>query len=124
VSIEITDRTQGIWYVTIPDGDWMGHIEAQDGGRVKVLYRFRYYKGPEIWDSKDVRNWYSAEADDLTKAVEVMRVVTQKLKASGGGESWEVLRGSGSVNQFFEEFKRLPFVHVKKVSKDEYEARK
>jgi hypothetical protein len=114
MSIEITDGTQALWYITIPNGDWMAGINAQDGGGFKLTHRFRYYRDNEAWDSKDEKRWYSGEIDDLAKGIEAVRLIVQKLKEAGAGQSWEILRGTGSIEEFTAQFMRLPFVHAKR----------
>jgi hypothetical protein len=114
VSIEVNDRTVGFWFVTIPNGDWMAGLQALDGGRFKLQYRFRYYKDDKAFDSDDKKNWYSGEGDDYGSAVRTLRMVAEALKQQAKGEMWEVLRGDGTVNDFMDKFMKLPFVHAKK----------
>ena len=114
--IEITQRTVGLWYVTLPSGDWMGAVDALDGGRFKMTYRFRYYRDTKVFsDSKDVKNWYSGEGDDFGHAVRAMREIVRLLKRTGGGESFENLRGDSSVDEFMARWDAQPFVHKKHV---------
>jgi hypothetical protein len=69
MSIEVNERTVGFWFVTIPNGDWMAGLQALDGGRFKLQYRFRYYKDSKAFGSDDKKNWYSGEGDDYGSAV-------------------------------------------------------
>lgn len=116
--IELTERSRAIWFCSLPKvGDWMAHIEEADGGRFKLLYRFRYYRDSDVWDSKDEKHWYRMEAADLAKGIETLSKLAQGLKEKSGGELWELKRGSGTLDEFAMQLKSLPFAHSKFVPK-------
>jgi hypothetical protein len=117
MTIEITENTRAIWYVTIPNGDWMAHLEARDGGGCKITYRFRYYEGRQVWDGNDRKSWYRFEGDDIEATIAATREAAQKMKELGKGKLWELIRGAGSLEGFMKEFFRLPFVHTKTVAR-------
>jgi hypothetical protein len=125
--IEITERTQAIWYVQGKQMDWLACIEsAEEEGRFKLTYRFRYYVDKKAWDSEDRKSWYEMTAADMAKGIETVRmlaeVIKMRAKAEGAGEMWELLRGTGSMKSFMAQFAALPFAHMKQLTKAEYEA--
>ncbi len=121
--IEFNDRTQAVWFVELPRGDWLAGLEALDGGRIRLTYRFRWYKDRKAWDSKDVRNWMRAEASsDVAKGMEIARVMVRKMQEIGAGQVTELLRGNLSTRDFFDLYRHQTFVHSKTMTKEEYEA--
>jgi hypothetical protein len=125
MSIEITEGTIGIWYTELPnnEGNWMAGAKRDPDGTYDVTYRFRYYRDEKTFESSDERRWEgfkidSKKSDAVTRITSSLRFVQQHL----GGNSYEVLRGTGSIKQFMEEFEKLPFVHVRRMSKKECES--
>jgi len=100
----------------------MACIGAKEGGGFKLNYRFRWYRDSKAFDSKDERNWYKGEADDLQKGIETVRLIAQAMKAKGGGKLWELLRGNLSTRDFMDLLLHQPFAHAKQMTKAEYEA--
>lgn len=129
MTFEVDENLIGIWFVTLPKGDWMGAMSRVPGDRdrFQLTYRFRWYRGPGVFDdSKDEKNWWRMEADNIAKGVDVMHaaasVMADRAKRSGEkgiGEMWELLRGTGTVEQFMKQLLKLPFIHHKKVSAEE-----
>ena len=119
--INITDRTIAIWYVQLGIGergsDWLASIWRDDDG-IKGTYRFRYYRGDQslqFEDSQDVKHWVELDLCEYTeeKTIHVMRVMAESLADLSGGEKWELMMGTGTVTQFMDEYKKLPFVTFK-----------
>jgi hypothetical protein len=130
--IEITERSLAFWYVQGKRMDWLAHIETTDvPDGFKLTYRFRYYTEKMKWDedewdnSKDRKSWYSLKGKGIAKGIEATRVVAEMTKAKaqseGRGEMWELLRGTGTVRDLMKQYAALPFVHMKQVSKEEFE---
>jgi hypothetical protein len=124
IGIEIGEPTRAIWFVTMPaaPGDWMACLNALENGRFHLTYRFRYYHDKDVWDSKDKKNWYSGETDDLEKGIAVVRLVAESVKENGLGEVTELLRGNLTARDFMRLLMAQPFAHTKKMSLTEYEA--
>jgi hypothetical protein len=116
-----TEKTRAIWFVEIPGGDWTACIEDSGGGHFRLEYRFRHYQGPGVWDGKDEKHWYTVTGSDLAKGIEATRLIIKRMKTEGAGESWELLRGVGTLKQFMAEFMKLPFVHAKRATKEQVE---
>ena len=90
---------------------------ARDDG-IKGTYRFRYYRGDQslqFEDSQDVKHWVELDLCKYTeeKTIHVMRVMAESLADLSGGEKWELMMGTGTVTQFMDEYKKLPFVTFK-----------
>lgn len=115
-----------VWFVEIPNGDWMaGLTECQDGSFM-LTYRFRHYnKGPAplgVWDGSDTKRWYTAKFTAKEPLMEAARDLARLAKAvTRSGKSYEFLRGDKTTKRFLEELLKAPFAHTKKVSKAEYE---
>jgi hypothetical protein len=123
MSIEINDRTQALWFVELPNGNWMACIEALEGNRFRLTYRFRWYRDGEVWDSKDERNWFSGVlSGDFPEGIETIRLAVQKLQAHGAGKAFELLRGNLSTRDYMDLFMHQEFVHAKTLTKEQYEA--
>lgn len=97
MTIEFTERTLGVWFVTIPNGDYLAHVCRTEDGGAELQYRFRYYHSAEPWDEKDVKNWYRATGIDIAKCLHAASEVSKRLAAISGGERYELLRGEGSL---------------------------
>ncbi len=115
--ITLTERTLGIWFVTIgEEADWLGSVWKTDEG-YEIAYRFRFYVDDKTFDSEDKKNWYKSEiskdsADDA-KMIKTMRDIAEILWVAGGGKRYEVMMESGGIDEFMEEFQKLPFVSAK-----------
>ena len=112
MTIMFTEKTQATWYVSLPGGNWIASVDKTEKG-FEGTYRFRWYKDEKAWDSDDVKTWLKVDGEDLAAGINSFRFIANKLKKLGGGEFYEVLRGTGTNEQFFEEFKKLPFVHIR-----------
>jgi hypothetical protein len=121
VSIEFTDALQALWFVEIPGGDWLCGLYSRRDGRFDMTYRFRWYRGPAVWDSNDVKNWFEATGDDYSQCLHGIREMIKGMRSAGAGESWELLRGTKTTREFIEELRKTPFAHTKKVSQAEFE---
>ena len=71
-------------------GDWMAYLgKSKDGQRLRLEYRFRYYKDDLAFDSKDVKNWYEGEMGDasaqsLERAVATINKIVELCKIQYG----------------------------------------
>ena len=119
MSINITDRSLGIWFVEMQWGDWMGHIESLPDGNYQLTYRFRREVDDRIFNSNDQKDWWSGVGPDLDAGINAVRDMADFLHKHHGLQKWELLRGAGSVQQFFEELRKLPFAHSRETIKPE-----
>jgi hypothetical protein len=114
--IEITENTLALWYVELPGGNWTAMLYRVEDGRPKLECRFRWYRGAAIWDSDDDKNFYSitpTDTDSVAASLEKVRLVISEMKKIGAGKSYELLRGTGTLEEYFEQFLALPFVHAR-----------
>lgn len=114
----IDENTVGIWFVSVSDTqDWLGTLVDLGNGQLKIEYRHRYYdeKDPnnDAFSGKDRKSWYSAQTKmPREEAIEVMRLLVRVMP----GKSYELLMGPDrNVDEFLERFKKMPFVHMKRV---------
>jgi hypothetical protein len=122
MSLTITEHTQGIWFVELLNGDWMATIDALDGGRCRLTYRFRYNRDSKVWDSEDEKSWHQGEADDLAQGIECVREIIRQMKGKGAGKATELMRGNLSTRDYVQLLMHQTFVHAKEVSKEEWES--
>lgn len=117
MSIQITEKTIGIWFVALNAGsDWMCGVTELDNGEAEIRYRFRYGKPEDDpFAFKDKKNWYIATAaftrDDAIKHIRKLSIA---LALASGGERGEVLMNDArDVEAFMKEFAAQPWAHVK-----------
>jgi len=61
-----------------------------------------------------------ATGNDLQDGIEAVRSMIAMMETNlGAGPSYEILRGTGTVDQFFAQLSTLPFAHVKKFDSKE-----
>lgn len=119
MSIEIGDGTIGMWCVHLPpymQGNLLAHMGYLDETRTKIRIdmRFRWYRddiiGPE---SKDQRSWYRLDTRDPEAcALEKFRAVVERMRQRfGGANTWELLKGARSNEEFAEMLGRMPGIH-------------
>lgn len=109
--IEINEDLLALWFVTMPPyNDFFAGVSKPG----VLLYRFRYSKQdqPDPFDERDEKHWYRVEGP-VEKLISSMSDLSQKIAESSGGERWELIRGSGTLDQFAAEFVQLPFTHAK-----------
>ena len=120
MTIEITDRTFGIWMVPLPGGDWLGHLGTDAEGKPSFIYRFRWYKDGKVFeDSMDVKRWFAVTpkagtTPTVEHMLEVARFSYNQLREKAGTtEGWELLRGERTAGEFMDVLRSLPGMHTK-----------
>lgn len=80
MSIVISEKILGTWYVPFTGGDWLAAIE-RGSDAYHLIYRFRYYVDDKSFDSDDTKNWYEGDISlDTDEAViEHMRDMVDKI---------------------------------------------
>lgn len=123
MTIELTERLLGIWFVECDEKtDWLGSLERdEEKGGVIFTYRFRYYVDDKSFDSKDRKNWTSFHigGESGEKAVDVVRKLCVHLSTVDDGKIYECLMGDGGMDEFMEKFEQMPFAKVKKLTREE-----
>jgi hypothetical protein len=123
MSIEISEATRGLWFVELPKGDWMASLEALDGERFRIIYRFRWVRDKKIFDTDDVKEWDGLIGKGtITEGIEHMRAAVHRLQLIGAGKVTELLRENLSLEDFFDLLRHQKFAHTRKLTQAEYEA--
>lgn len=107
MTIEITERSIGIWQCAVPGGDWLAHLGRDEQGLLVLDYRFRWYRDGKVWDSQDTKNWYRVKAKAASEPVEELIDLIRKmwegltsLCSAERAAGWEILRGGRTVEEF------------------------
>jgi hypothetical protein len=114
-----------VWYVAFEGKDWMLAL-TREGDRFRVDYRFRYYHHPQDpWDGKDRKNWFGGVSDSTftrDEAISKARLMATITMIAGGGSAvYECVRSlDETVDEYFERFMQLPFVHARRCTEEEY----
>jgi len=117
MTIEITERTIGLWHCELPDGNWLAHLEHTADGRIQLTYRVRWYRDDKLGpDSEDIKNWYSgtmqvSEADAIAQCRAVMEAIVEAI----GGAGWELLKGARTLDEFLQLLQAMPNMHTQTV---------
>ncbi len=115
--IEFSEDTVGIWFVGLPDSDWLASIFIKDG-KACLIYRFRYHVDDKSFDSKDEKNWYTMEPTsgrdgDLEKLLALVRSIAGLMAAKADTEVYEIMMENfDDMGAFLEEFRKAPFVTI------------
>lgn len=106
VMIDIGEQMIGMWFVSLPVGDWLCGVWRDDKDRVRAAYRFRYYdvnRPGSPWDN-DKKNWYGIATNEKeTDAVVVSKfnAIANELAASAKSEvnDFVDMRGLKTVSE-------------------------
>jgi hypothetical protein len=121
------EKTLAVWFiVTIPgEQDVMAQLSRTDEpGVFRMEWRFRYYS-PESenpFDGKDRKVWQAAgmhgtEQEALESARHVWTHLATKITdAKERGDFYELVRGDKTLEEFFTEFRKAPFVHERTIA--------
>jgi len=115
--IEFSEDTIGIWFVGMPESDWLASIYMKDD-KPCLVYRFRYHVDDKSFDSKDQKNWYQMEPNeadpgDLKKLLEVVRTIAGLMAAQAETEVYELMMEDFADSAaFLKEFGKAPFVSM------------
>ncbi len=127
MSIEMTDKTIGIWAVNLLNkSDFLGGVWL-DGDVYVMEYRFRYYVDDKTFDSKDKKNWYHAEVpiDGVTEEelISAMRMVVELMWKKSGGQRYELLMGPGGIKEMMADLKKWPMISMLHLTPEQAEER-
>ena len=119
MSIELTERTVGIWFMRVNEAvDFMAGLESMPDGEFKIDYRFRYYD-PAVGDpfspeNKDEKHWYTVKAKrSRINMIRSVQLLVSRLEAKTGHQCTEILMKNGEVSQFMAELARQPWAHIR-----------
>jgi len=125
MTIELSEKTIGVWAVSIDaESDWLGAC-WRDGDNYVMAYRFRYYVDDLTFDSKDRKNWYeckvSVSENSEDHVVAAMRESARLLWEKSGGKRYEIMMDGGGIDRMLEDMANWPMVSMKVVPHDEVE---
>ncbi len=123
MDVELSDATQALWFLELPNGDWAGVLEALEDGRFRITYRFRWYRDQSAFDSQDRRERFVGYCNDAEKGIEIVREMARVMQTKGAGKMTELLRGNLSIEDFVALLSAQPFAHTKRMTPAEYEAK-
>lgn len=114
MSLEIGERTIGMWSVELGHGNWLAHLALTGDGKLELTYRFRWYNDDLIGrDSKDERNFYHAvlRNTSVPEAIAKLREVFETMRDSAHGRGWELLKGERSIEEFASLLEQMPGIY-------------
>jgi hypothetical protein len=112
MSIEITDKTVGLWFTGLNiNADWLGCLAELPSGKFEIKYRFRYHEDDKHFDSADRRSWYKGTTSlSREEAIKAIREMVANLNSAGGdGPVYEVMMDDGGPEVFLERLTAMPF---------------
>lgn len=115
--IEITEKTVGIWFLTIADDqDWLcGVTEVEPEKEYKLAYRFRYHKDGKVFDSADEKSGATVTAKcSRAYVLAAVKRLANDMKTLGAiGELDELMMKSGDVDKFVNALMEKPWAFVR-----------
>ena len=123
MSIELTDKTIGIWAVWLTDdSDWLCSAWVEDDNYV-IAYRFRYYVDDKTFDSDDRKSWYRyqipVQSGGEQKVAVICRTVAESLWRASGGKRYEIMMASGGIMELMAALEKWPMISMKKVGAED-----
>lgn len=115
MSIEVTERTVGMWFMNLADDvDFLGGLSTTDAG-FKFVYRFRYYADPEPWSDDDKKNWYQMNITNRSKTETIQKIqaLIHALEERTGRQCDELLMRNGDTQAFLRELTAKRWAHTK-----------
>lgn len=122
MSIIITDKTVGLWFVSSVTNDRDALLSlTSEQDRFKLTGRTRYYykddPGNDPHSDKDTKNWFSAISAPFSNTkenIEAVRGLAVEFKKEwGGGNIQEFLMDEKGVDDLSARFMASDFVHIK-----------
>jgi hypothetical protein len=122
--IVFDEKILAAWFIKLgPDQDWLcGLRELEPDAKYEINYRFRYYTDDEVFESKDVKNWYHGEVTGtrnycvfaIRSLCEQMAAVAPKQPEDGAiGRVYECLMDEKGLSDFLRRWQEFPFVYMR-----------
>ena len=118
MAILLDEKLIGFWTAEFPGGNFALGLR-QDGGKILIDYRFRYYRDDKLFpESQDEMHWYhmESEAADRDEALEIVRGLGEQAFEDMGIEVHEVLMGPEGLEEFMKRFEALPSITKRKLN--------
>lgn len=116
----------GLWFLAVDaETNWMAALFERADGH-ELVWRMRYRKGGEPFDTQDEKHWYRQKASpdkSIESVLEHVRLIARVVfdDVDRDRQLVELLKGDKSIEQFVEELKKYPWAHYKVVSKEQFE---
>jgi hypothetical protein len=122
MSVEISERTIGLWFMSLNETtDFLAGLESTEEGFL-LQYRFRYYKEESPWSDKDEKHWYTVRIDkskSKAEAIQSTQIVVQMLEQKSGQQCDELLVKNGDIGAFMRELHSQRWAHMKFEKKED-----
>ena len=130
--VALDDGIRGFWYISDKAQNVLTSLSAKDDHWL-VVHRFRSYVDCKAFDSEDVKLAFKLEVpfdvaneQRMIAHIEDFYDTCRKVHKEAGKEhqlmeDYTLIRGEADLTTFMKEFEKLPFVHIKSVSKKEFE---
>lgn len=122
MTIELDDKSYilGMWFSSNPknNDDWLGCVirDPDKPGCFKGWSRFRYAKGPGIWNNDDEKSWttfYSREGDTEQTMIDFMNLAQKNIEP--GFPTIDCLMVHGSLKELVALSGTKDWLNMKKV---------
>lgn len=115
MTIRLDEKTIGIWYIKLsPGSDYLASMRDDGDGKMRLDYRFRYYKDANAFDSEDEKSWYTGTTKSTREeALESIRRIISVMETISGNRGAELLIENGDVQKFLVELRKQPWAHTK-----------
>jgi hypothetical protein len=116
MSVEISERTIGLWFMSLNETtDFLAGLQSMDEG-FELRYRFRYYKEESPWSDKDEKHWYTVRIDkskSKAEAIQATQLVVRLLEEKSGQQCDELLVRNGDTSTFMAELASKRWAHMR-----------
>jgi hypothetical protein len=116
--IAITDNTLGLWGVDFAESNWLACL-SREGGKLVLVYRFRYFEDDRTFGSNDRFSWYRGEpkgemneSQMIQSIREVWRIVQGAPDRQPCVRAWEILKGERSLEEMADLFSAMPGTYM------------
>jgi hypothetical protein len=109
-----------VWFVSDGTMDWSAILRRESRADPwELRYRFRYYRGPDAWDGRDIKNEYVVIHGDRQRLRDAADLCCQGIMAQlgPGARRWKV-PVRGDYRQLIERLKPQPWFHTKTIQVD------
>ncbi len=110
--ITFSEATRAVFFADFGVADWLLVVEATSDGAL-VIFRCRKINDEKIFDSADEKEWWDCKIGTVEEAIERSRALFRDASNALNGQVWELIRGTATFDDFFQEFLKLPFAHAK-----------
>lgn len=122
MALRLDETIRAVYFLSGRDQDWMAAVNEPTAGTFDMTMRFRYYDpddpGNDAWSGQDRKQWRrvlgTPGSPTLDEAIGALHGVMTTMQDMGfspsGGIACEHLRGSMTLREYMDEFRKLPFV--------------